>query len=101
MNEEPQLIILPNGTKQWRLNGIVHRTDGPAIEWVDGRKYWKINGKQHRTDGPAVEYPDGDAEWWIDDKEYSFLEWKCRRIAFSITFINTSKRKTKPIIYTI
>jgi len=26
----------PDGTRMWFLNGRLHRTDGPAIEWGDG-----------------------------------------------------------------
>jgi hypothetical protein len=37
--------IYENGDKYWRLNGIFHRTDGPAIENVDGSKVWCLNGK--------------------------------------------------------
>jgi hypothetical protein len=47
-----------NGQKEWRLNGELHREDGPAIEKVNGDKEWYVNGKLHRNDGPAVEYSD-------------------------------------------
>jgi hypothetical protein len=36
-----------NGNKWWHLNGEFHRTDGPAIEYIDGYKYWYINGKEY------------------------------------------------------
>jgi len=26
---------------------MVHREDGPAIEWGDGRKHWYLNGKEY------------------------------------------------------
>ena len=58
----------PNGTKEWVLNRILHRVDGPAREWFDGLKEWYLNGLLHRVDGPAVEYPDGRKEWWLNDK---------------------------------
>ena len=32
-----------NGTKLWYLNGVLHRTDGPAIEYADGTKSWYLN----------------------------------------------------------
>ena len=45
------------GNKIWRNpTGLVHREDGPAIEYADGAKAWYINGTLHREDGPAVEY---------------------------------------------
>ena len=51
-------------TKEWYLNGKLHREDGPAIEELDGHKEWWISGKLHREDGPAIERPDGSEEWW-------------------------------------
>jgi len=32
-----------------REMNILHRTDGPSIEYVGGIKYWHINGKQLST----------------------------------------------------
>ena len=32
-----------------------HREDGPAIQYADGSKEWCIDGKLHRIDGPAIE----------------------------------------------
>jgi hypothetical protein len=46
MSEQPKMQVLPNGSKEWLLNGKLHRTDGPAYEWADGRKEWWLNGKQ-------------------------------------------------------
>lgn len=47
---------------------ILHRDDGPAIEWSNGTKYWFINNKCHREDGPAVEYPNGSKKWLLNGK---------------------------------
>jgi hypothetical protein len=41
---------------------ILHREDGPAIEWVNGGKFWYRDGELYREDGPAI-------EWSIDEKE--------------------------------
>jgi len=57
-----------HGNKRWYLNGEYHRTDGPAIEWIDGSKYWVLNGVRHRTDGPAVEYANGTKYWWLNNE---------------------------------
>ena len=35
------------GTKRWYLNGVIHREDGPAVEFADGTKEWWLNGVQH------------------------------------------------------
>jgi hypothetical protein len=56
------------GTKLYFLNGQLHRVDGPAIEWRDGTKHWCLNGKLHREDGPAIEYNDGGGEWHVNGK---------------------------------
>jgi hypothetical protein len=40
------VIVWPNGTKEWYLNGKHHREDGPAIELANGTKDWYLNGKK-------------------------------------------------------
>ena len=45
---------------------ILHRTDGPAVEWGNGHKAWYLNGAKHRLDGPAYEYADGVKSWYVD-----------------------------------
>ena len=47
---------------------VLHRENGPAIEYADGSKCWFQNGQRHRTDGPAIERADGTKEWYIDGK---------------------------------
>ena len=47
--------VYDDGTKEWYLNGKLHREDGPAIEWASGGKSWYLNGKVHREDGPYFE----------------------------------------------
>jgi hypothetical protein len=61
----PEITIDADGTKRWHLNGALHRTDGPALEWVDGTKEWWVNGLRHRIDGPAAEHADGGRDWWV------------------------------------
>ena len=53
-----------NDYRVWRLNDIIQREDGPAIECADGSKYWYKNGQRHRKDGPAVENADGSKMWY-------------------------------------
>ena len=48
--------------------GLLHRDDGPAIEYPDGSKYWWQNGLLHRIDGPAIILPDGRKWWYLNDK---------------------------------
>ena len=65
----------PDGYRVWYQNGKQHREDGPAVIWPSGNKQWFYNGFQHREDGPAVEYVDGGKRWLLFDKEYNCLEW--------------------------
>jgi len=47
-------------TKRYYLNNVLHRDDGPAIEYTNGHKEWYKNGVHHRDNGPAIEYSNGD-----------------------------------------
>ena len=66
---KPEVMVYPNGTKRWYLNGKLHREDGPAIEDANGDKWWYRNGKLHREDGPAIEWADGNKRWFLNGKE--------------------------------
>jgi len=70
MNKDNQPICETSGygTKRWYLNGLLHREDGPAIEWSNGDKSWYFNGKHHRSDGPAIECINGYKAWWYQGK---------------------------------
>lgn len=75
----PQYInIEENGSKFYYSDKelkILHREDGPAIEWVNGDKEWYINNKQHREDGPAIEWTNGNTYWYLNGVEYSEEEF--------------------------
>lgn len=45
---------------------ILHREDGPAVEFNGGFRSWYVNGRLHRVDGPASIAPDGDTRWCIN-----------------------------------
>ena len=47
---------------------ILHREDGPAVEWASRDKTWFKEGKRHREGGPAEEYSDGAESWFINGK---------------------------------
>lgn len=38
------LVIDAEGNKSWWKNGVLHREDGPAVEWENGHKSWWIDG---------------------------------------------------------
>lgn len=58
----------------WRLNGKLHRDDGPAVETLNGRKEWWKHGKRHRLEAAAVMQGTFSSQWWIDGIRYSASE---------------------------
>ena len=76
--EDGPAIEWGDGTKGWYTNGKPHREDGPAIEYANGTKQWWVNGKLHREDGPAIEWANGSKEWYIDGKELTEEEFLSR-----------------------
>ena len=68
-NMEKQYITSTNGDKRYykdEAKTILHRLDGPAIEFTNGGKTWYVNGKLHRLDGPAVEWTNGYKAWFVN-----------------------------------
>lgn len=60
--------------------GMVHREDGPAVEWGDGTKIWYVGGKRSRVGGgPAMEFADGTKVWMTNDEYHRedgpAIEW--------------------------
>ena len=41
----------------------------------DGNKLWYLNGELHRTDGPAVEYSSGSKHWYLNGIKYTETEF--------------------------
>ena len=68
--EDGPAVEFPDGYKAWYINGLRHRQDGPAIEHIGGTKEWFINGKYHREDGPAVEHAGGYKAWYKNGKRH-------------------------------
>jgi hypothetical protein len=54
------MLIVRNGTREWRLDGRLHRADDPAIEDPDGNRF----------DGPAVEWSGGSREWYHNGRRH-------------------------------
>jgi hypothetical protein len=52
------------------VNGLLHREDGPAIEFASGALHWYSNDKIHRVGSPAIINPNGYAAWYIDGKRH-------------------------------
>ena len=57
--------INTSGDKYWtNESGLLHREDGPAVEYANGDKQWYLNGIRHREHAPAVEYISGAKRWY-------------------------------------
>jgi hypothetical protein len=69
------MIVDEFGDKYWYKNDLLHRTNGPAIIYLDGYEYWYFEGKRHRTDGPAIIEADGSKQWWLDGTRMTPVEW--------------------------
>ena len=67
--EDGPAVEYLDGSKIWYLNGLRHREGGPAIEYYYGNKYWYLNGELHREDGPAIEWANGTKFWYYQDKK--------------------------------
>ena len=51
---------------------ILHREDGPAMEWKDGTYSYYRNNKIHRLDGPAMYNTHSDKAWYVDGELITF-----------------------------
>ena len=92
--------VWPNGTKQWYFNGELHREDGPAWERADGSKTWCFNGKLHREDGPAWEGFEGRKEWWLNGKQFTQEEWKAEVSKLNLKVKKLTADETVPPNFT-
>ena len=72
------LINKNNNNTAWFKNGVYHRENGPALEYIDGHKKWCLNGEYHRTNGPAIEYPDGSKEWYLNGTQLTEQEHRLK-----------------------
>ena len=60
-----EIKVERDGTRLWYLHSVLHRDDGPAVEYPNGQKWWFQFGKQHREDGPAIERPDARSSGFV------------------------------------
>ena len=58
-----------NGSKEYWVNGNLHRENGPAII-TDRYMAWYRNGQLHRENGPAVEFGFKYKQWFINGKSH-------------------------------
>ena len=90
--EDGPAIEWAKGDKLWYVNGKLHREDGPAVERANGYKAWFINDKRHREDGPAIEYADGSKEWWINGKRLTEDEFNARMNPVELTLEDIAEK---------
>jgi hypothetical protein len=60
----PVVAVRPNGDREWRVEGKLHREEEPAVEYAEGGGEWWVHGVNHREDGPAAVFPDGSWAWY-------------------------------------
>lgn len=46
------------------VNGLLHSINGKPAKIKNGNKFWLKHGLLHREDGPAIEWANGLLEWW-------------------------------------
>jgi len=65
------------------------------VEWPkSGEKWWLQNGLLHRLDGPAMEYLDGKKRYWVFDWELAKEQWE----VFRFLWENTSYEKDRNLV---
>jgi hypothetical protein len=75
---KPTVEIDKQHNKYWYLNDLLHRVDGPAVEYACGDKLWYLHDELHRVTGPAVEWADGTHAWWLNGIRYPDLDEFCK-----------------------
>ena len=75
MSDQPTVTTYSNGRVEYRLDGLLHRLDGPAVkDGFGGEEYWH-HGLRHRAnDLPAIVYANGDRSFWRFGKRYRFVD---------------------------
>lgn len=61
--EDGPAIEKSNGSKEYWVNGIRHRINGPAID-RQFERIWYLNGEFHRINGPAIQRINDCKQWF-------------------------------------
>jgi hypothetical protein len=61
-------FVYTDGDRDWKLNGNLHRRDGPAVIMSGYSEEWFLNGLRHREDGPAYRDSEGNEEWYREHR---------------------------------
>ena len=63
--------VYDSGTRFWYVNDLLHREDGPAIEWSNGDRSWYLHGNkvtEQEVMKPAKELTVADIEKLLGHK---------------------------------
>jgi hypothetical protein len=71
------------------VNGLLHRSNGPAVKTKDGYELWFCHGRLHRNNGPAYIGPEGMKEYWLGGEKVS----KCQFIEMQAEWIKDLHRR--------
>ena len=72
-----------NGTEHWSFstqNGVSHREGGPAAKLANGTLEWRVRGMLHNPDGPAVIHPSGVKDYYLKNTPYSEEEFNNKEL---------------------
>ncbi len=98
MHREFGPASMHDGSTYWFKNGIIHRDNGPAIEYSEGKKVWIVNGRTHREDGPAITFFNSE-EWFIDGKRFESDKYLINLIKYKMNnYERVSKDKVSQIL---
>jgi hypothetical protein len=73
MNTLPRKSSTRSGIQRWKLDGVYHREDGPAVIHPNGYEEWWLHGLLNKVGGPAIDSPNRK-EWWINGQLIK-VEW--------------------------
>jgi hypothetical protein len=74
---------------------ILHRENGPAVEYATGEQRWYLNGKLHREGGPAAVHANGDKSWYLDGHELTEAEFNARTASCAGKVVEIDGKKYK------
>ena len=47
-------VINEAGTETWHADGLIHRSNGPAVKFISGEVRWVKKSQIHRLNAPAI-----------------------------------------------
>jgi len=73
---EPTRTVGRDGTQEWRVNGELHRVDGPAVIRANGTQVWWVHGKSIT----------GEVEQWMISHDITYPWDEDTQIQFLLTW---------------